>query len=197
MRSPYRLWKRCVLDHESFLNAPSQTGTHFQLREVIPDELLNKLCEQTGVLSFTRLLSEFKTSDHAVHVQVAVVRMEILLCNTSSDTKHAYNQSHPGLMHTHLVYDTGTLHGLTPFCQDSINYKECNTPVTDVSKVNQVRGIGTVMYKFFAKNGDLLYMPGLAYHLTTADIRLFSPQTYHQLYGGSSTIDGDKVIMKL
>ena len=60
-----------------------------------------------------------------------------------------------------------------------------------------MRGIGTVMYKFVATNGDLLYLPGLAYHLDTADICLFSPQNYHQLYGGSSTIDGDKVVMKL
>ena len=60
-----------------------------------------------------------------------------------------------------------------------------------------MRGIGTVLYKFTATNGDKVYLPGLAYHLDTADIRLFSPQTYHQLYGGSSYLDGDSVVMKL
>ena len=54
-----------------------------------------------------------------------------------------------------------------------------------------------MMYKFVDTNGDLLYLPGLAYHLDTADIHLFSSQTYHQLYGGSSTSDGDKVVMRL
>jgi len=197
LRRRYRQWKQRVLDHESFLDAPSQTGTLFNLCEVIPDELLDKFCEQTDFLSFTRLLSKFKTSDHAAHAQAAVARMNILLCNSSSDTKHAYNQSRPGLMNTPLVYDAGALHGLTPFRQDFIDYKECDIPVKDVSKVNRVRGIGTVMYKFVATKGDLLYLPGLAYHLATADIRLFSPQTHHQLYGGSSTVDGDKVIMNL
>jgi len=33
--------------------------------------------------------------------------------------------------------------------------------------------------------------------LDTADIRLFSPQTYHQRYGGSGVIDGDGVLIKL
>ena len=53
-------------------------------------------------------------------------------------------------------------------------------------------------YKCTATNGDLLYLPGLAYHLETADIRLFSPsQTSHQLYGGYSELDGNRVIMHL
>ena len=63
--------------------------------------------------------------------------------------------------------------------------------------MNRVVGIGTVMYKIIATNGDTLFLAGLAYHLKTADIRLFSPQTYHQIYGGKSELDGDKVTMKL
>ena len=43
----------------------------------------------------------------------------------------------------------------------------------------------------------LLYVPALTYHLPSADISCFSPQTYHQLYGGSSELDGDKVVMHL
>ena len=42
-----------------------------------------------------------------------------------------------------------------------------------------------------------MYLPGLTYHLETADIRLFSPQTYHQVYGESSDINGNCVIMHL
>ena len=67
----------------------------------------------------------------------------------------------------------------------------------DISKTKQVRGIGTVMYKFTATNGDLLYLPGLAYHLDIADIRHFGPQTYHQLYRGENKLDGERVIMHL
>ena len=60
-----------------------------------------------------------------------------------------------------------------------------------------MKGIGTVMYRFKATNGDTLYLSSMAYHLESADIRLFSPQTYHQLYGGTSHIDGNSVLMEL
>ena len=63
--------------------------------------------------------------------------------------------------------------------------------------MNRVVGIGTVMYRFVATNGDVLFLPAIAYHLETAEIRLFSPQAYHQRWGGSSTIDGDEVVMHL
>ena len=33
----------------------------------------------------------------------------------------------------------------------------------------------------------------VAYHLPNTDVRLFSPQVYHQLHGGHSTVDGENV----
>ena len=47
------------------------------------------------------------------------------------------------------------------------------------------------MYKFVASNEDLSYLPDFAYYLETARIQLFSPQIYHQLYGGKSELDGN------
>jgi hypothetical protein len=44
-------------------------------------------------------------------------------------------------------------------------------------------------------NGEDFFMPCLSYHLPTAEIRLFSPQTYHTLYGGHITVMGDRVEM--
>ncbi len=35
----------------------------------------------------------------------------------------------------------------------------------------------------------------VAYHLPNTDVRLFSPQVYHQLHGGHSTVDGENVKM--
>ena len=195
MRSRYRLWKRRAVDHEFFLDTPQGTNSPFELKNVIPDDKLSRFCEQSNFLSPMRLLRELKNSDHVANITTTIARMNILLCNTSANSKRALQQC--AVKSTPLVYDTGASHGLTPFRSDFIDYQECDIPVKDISKVNRVRGIGTGMYKFVATNGDLLYLPGLAYHLDTADIRLFSPQTYHQLYGGSSTIDGDKVVMKL
>ena len=67
----------------------------------------------------------------------------------------------------------------------------------DVSKIHEVKGFGVVMYKFKNTVGEDVYVPGLAYHLEATDIRLLSPQAYHQLHGGSSTIDGDAAVMTL
>ena len=47
-----------------------------------------------------------------------------------------------------LVWDTGASQGLTPFLNDFIHYEECRIQVNDISKVNNVIGICTVMYKF-------------------------------------------------
>ena len=38
-------------------------------------------------------------------------------------------------------------------------------------------------------------MACLSYHLPLADVRLLSPKTFHTLYGGHSTVFGDKVEM--
>ena len=58
-------------------------------------------------------------------------------------------------------------------------------------------GMGTVMFKVKNSRNEDVFIPGLAYHLPTTDIRLMSPQAYHQLYGGESTLNGDRVIMDL
>ena len=161
----------------------------------ISDETLNRFCKSTDFLSPVRLTKHFSTFDHAANAEKAVARMNLLCCQ--SDAARAFKQCSHSMKNTPLVYDTGASYGLTPFRADFIDYQTCDIPVKDISKTNRVKGIGTVMYKFTATNGDLLYLPGLAYHLETADIRLFSPQTYHQLYGGSSVIDGYRVIMHL
>ena len=98
-----------------------------------------------------------------------------------------------------VVWDTGASYGLTPFRCDFIDYEEVHLPVQDIAHTNYVVGIGTVMWKFKAINGDPIYLPILCYHLPTADIRLLSPQTYHQLHGGESSIveSGTRVAMKL
>ena len=93
-----------------------------------------------------------------------------------------------------LVWDTGALFGLTPFCQDFIDYTECSIPINDIARTNTVIGIGTTLHKFKV-DGEDIFMACLSYHLPSADVRLFSPQTFHTLYGGHSTVSGDKVEM--
>jgi hypothetical protein len=83
---------------------------------------------------------------------------------------------------------------MTPFRQDFIDYTECRIPVNDIARTNTVIGIGTTLHKFKV-NGEDIFMACLSYHLPSADVRFFSPQTFHTLYGGHSTVNGDKVEM--
>ena len=94
-----------------------------------------------------------------------------------------------------LIWDTGASAGLTPFRSDFIDYVECEIDVRDISKVNKVIGIGTTLHKFVDNNGNNVYLPCVSYHLSTTDVRLFSPQIYHQLHGGHSVVCGDAVEM--
>jgi hypothetical protein len=85
---------------------------------------------------------------------------------------------------------------LTPFRSDFIDYVEYEIDVRDITKVNKVVGIGTTLHKFLDNNGNHVYLPCVSYHLPTTDVRLFSPQIYHQLHGGHSVVNGDEVVMK-
>jgi len=94
-----------------------------------------------------------------------------------------------------LVWDTGASFGLTPFREDFIDYVECNIKVNDIKEENTVIGIGTTLHKFTLTCGSPIWLPCLSYHLPTAKIRLFSPQTYHTLYHGHSQVTGNRVTM--
>ncbi len=50
--------------------------------------------------------------------------------------------------------------------------------------------------QFVDNNGNHVYLPCVSYHLPTMDVRLFSPQIYHQLHGGHSVVNGNEVVMK-
>ena len=67
----------------------------------------------------------------------------------------------------------------------------------DVTTFNKVILIGTTLHKFRNDKGKSVFLPCVLYHLPTTDVRLFSPQTYHQMHGGYSRINGDYVEMNL
>jgi hypothetical protein len=73
----------------------------------------------------------------------------------------------------------------------------CTIPVWDVTKVNNVIGIGTTLHKFTDTKGFPVYLPCASYHLPQMDVRLFSPHTYHQMHGGYSNVYGDCIKMLL
>jgi hypothetical protein len=96
-----------------------------------------------------------------------------------------------------LIWDMGASFSLTPFRSDFIDYVACTIPVQDVTKVNNVIGIGTVLRKFTDTRGFPVYLPCVSYHLPQMDIHLFSPQTYHQMHGGYFGVYSDCIKMLL
>ena len=98
---------------------------------------------------------------------------------------------------TPVVFDSGASFGLTPFYEDFITYEEAKIEVKGIGSQNVVVGYGTVLYRCTATDGSTCFIPGLAYHLPTTDVRLFSPQAYFQHYGGHATINSDEVCIHL
>jgi hypothetical protein len=53
-----------------------------------------------------------------------------------------------------------------------------------------------MLHRFVDTKGNGVCLPCVSYHLPLTDVRLFSPQIYHQLHGGNSVVNGDEVEMK-
>ena len=142
-------------------------------------------------IGLVRTLKAFEKQDsdayHAAMVETLLKRMAPFRSTFESRLMHG---SKCNVRYTPLIMDTGASSSLTPFRSDFIDYVECNIPVKDVTKVNTVIGIGTAIYKFIDENGEEVFIPTLAYHLPETDIRLFSPQSYHQTHGGFSKVTG-------
>ncbi len=96
-----------------------------------------------------------------------------------------------------LIWNTGASFCLSPFQSDFIDYVACTIPVQDITKVINVIGIGTTLHKFTDTKGFPVYLPCASYHLPQMDVHLFSPHTYHQMYGGYSKVYGNCIKMLL
>ena len=133
----------------------------------------------------------FEEEDHAIMAQETVDRMNSHCTAMLLQAGNEVQKLSKHFKNCPVVWDTGASYGLTPFRGDFINYEKCRIPVQDISKTNYVVGIGTVMWKFKTVDEKTIYLPLLCYHLESADIRLLSPQTYHQLHGGDSHLIGN------
>ena len=69
-----------------------------------------------------------------------------------------------------VIDDTGASYGLSPFRSDFMDYEEISLQVQDIAHVNEVIGIGTVLWKVQDRSGQDVYLPMLCYHMPTADI---------------------------
>jgi hypothetical protein len=145
-------------------------------------------------LQLPRLLSQFRSIDHEKNISSCIAQVVALRGTFKNRSVGGATKGPRTLI---LIWDTGALFGLAPFCSDFIDCVECDILVWDVTKVNKVIGIGTTIHKFTDINENLVILPCVSYHLPQTDVRLFFPQTYHQMHGGYSEVYGQSIKMKL
>lgn len=191
----YALWNsKRVVDSE-FVDTEKTIFLPHANHGYVPEEALHEFCSTRGdtFLAATRLIKKFDQVSLEDQAQRTVQRYNVFQINNSANNGQGCKcRKTPKTCP--LVWDTGASFGLTPFRSDFIDYTECSIQVNDIARSNTVIGLGTTLHKFHI-NGDDIFLPCLSYHLPTAEVRLFSPQTYHTLYGGHSAVGGDKVDM--
>ena len=163
---------------------------------------LNGFCDGSkDFLKLSRLLSHKHSIDHSQNAQECLSRVHAIRgAFGGPQGKENSGSLHDVPLdpkHVMLIWDTGASYGLTPFRSDFIDYVACTIPVRDVTRVNNVIGIGTTLHKFSDTKGNPVYLPCVSYHLPQTDVRLFSPQTYHQMHGGYSEVYGNCIKMLL
>ena len=147
--------------------------------------------------SLARLREELKGMDHQREAQKAVNQANFF-GQRLLDARGEGPEPPPSTFATMpLVLDTGASNGLTPFREDFIDFQEIRVPVNSINKTNYVTGVGTTMHKAFATDGSLQFIPGISYLMKDATIRLKSPQSYFQSFGGSGSVDADSATLHL
>ena len=177
-----------------------KTEGRFHL-DTIEDARIDAFCRARGstdsFLAATRLTSKMVSRRHQESAEDTVARamsyrLRLAVCRLLNNS-HQHVKPRPTSTTCPLIYDTGASFGLTPFRSDFIDYVECQIQVRDISKSNTVVGIGTTLHRFTSSTGEPFWLPCLSYHLPSSEVRLFSPQTYHTIYGGKSCVEGDHV----
>ena len=194
LQSGREVWNRRRHVDVGFLLAPTAPFLPHVDHGCIPEEVLDDFVCNCGrtFLAAPKLMERFGTISLEDGAQQTVCRLNT--CQVLLDMGQGAPRKCQTFKSCPLVWDMGALFGLTPFCQDFIDYTECSIPVNDIARTNTVIGIGTTLHKFKV-DGEDIFMACLSYHLPSADERLFSPQTFHTLYGGHSAVFGDSVQM--
>ncbi len=95
-------------------------------------------------------MSQFGSIDHEKYISSCIAQVAALWGTFENRSVGGATKDPRTLI---LIWDTGALFGLTPFCSDFIDYVECDIPVQDVTKVNKVIRIRTTIHKFTDING--------------------------------------------
>ena len=181
IKQPMNYHQQSPHHHQSFQSIINQQS--------LPTYLLDVFCTHWDFCSLPRLLQHLDSHQSSSTISSAIQHLNLF---QSSPNFHCILEctSHTP-DDTLLVYDLGASAGLTLFKSDFFDYVKCSIPVQDISKVNEVIGIGTTIHKFVDTKGRFVYLPQVACHLPSSEVCLFSPQVFHQSCGGKNIIFGD------
>ncbi len=161
----------------AFEHEPESVPYKFELPSMLDAVHHAAFCSQINPLAclpvINNMADKFDHHDaaqHAVNQMNAFLLHQTISFGLSKKDNSIKRESKVDFKHTPLIWDTGATHKLNPFMKDFIHYHPCDIPVKDISKVNRVIGVGTVMHTFRATNGEDIFLPGVSFHLLTADI---------------------------
>jgi hypothetical protein len=100
-----------------------------------------------------------------------------------------------------VIIDTGCSVSITPFKSDfitPIQKADCSQIKGFAEHTSPIEGIGWIEWPIVDMLGNVALIRTSGYYVPSADIRLFSPQTYFQEQGnGKGTFDKDKITLHL
>ncbi len=151
-------------------------------KQSLPTYLLDAFCNHWDFCSLQRFLQPLDLHQSPSTISSAIQHLNLFRSSTNFHrilecTSHTLDD-------TLLVYDLGASAGLTPFKSAFFDYVKCSIPVQDISKINEVIGIGSIIHKFVKTKGPFVYLPQVACYLPSSE----SPQVFHQSCGGKSII---------
>ena len=154
-KSPLQYQQESPYHHQSYQSIINQQS--------LPTYLLDAFCNHGDFCSLLRLLQNLDSHQSPSTISSAIQRLNLF--RSSTDFHRILECTLHTPDDTLLVYDLGASAGLTPFKSDFFDYVKCSIPVRDISKVNEVIGIGTTIHKFIDTKGRFVYLPQVAYHL--------------------------------
>eukprot|EP00978_Attheya_sp_CCMP212_P020389 scaffold58309_cov49-Attheya_sp.AAC.3 len=95
-----------------------------------------------------------------------------------------------------LIVNMGALVCITPYRSDFMDYHKMDTKIRGLSSNNAVDGRGTIHWTLRDTFGHNTVVEVQAYHVPTAEIRLFSPQAYFKKNKGKIIVDGKHSVLK-
>jgi hypothetical protein len=148
----YKMKVYCTLyaiEHE-----PESVPSKFELPSVLDAMHLAAFCSQINPLACLPVINAMAdkfdrhhTAQHAVNQMNEFLLQLTISFGLSKKDKSIKQESKVDFKHTPLIWDTEATHRLTPVLKDFIHYHLCDTQVKDISKVNRVIRVGTVMHK--------------------------------------------------